>query len=183
MLFSRLLSIFGIICIILAAVLFYQRNNPKRIKFSQPPQAVKISNSKNISPTRIAIKKVNIDLIIFPAKIIDQQWDISTQGASWLDISPIPGERGNSILYGHNWTNLMGNLIFVRPGQEIEITYKNGSKKIFIVDKTAIVSPTNVSVLRQTSDKRITVYTCTGLFDEKRFIVAAQLKDSLQQRL
>ncbi len=178
MFISKLLTVFGFFCLILACVLFWQRNNPRRITFSEAPKATKLIKEVKIPPIRIAIKRVNIDLAIFPAKIRNQNWDLTTQGASWLDISPIPGELGNSILYGHNWTNLMGNLIFVKPGEEIEIDYKDGTKKIFVVDKTAIVSPNNVSVLRQTNDKRITIYTCTGLFDEKRFIVAARLSDS-----
>ncbi|MBI4008655.1 sortase [Candidatus Roizmanbacteria bacterium] len=174
---TKFFKLFGIACLVLALLLLWQRNNSQRIVFKEFPQVKKNKQSRQSPPSRIVIKKVNIDLPLFPAKIVGQRWDLTNKGASWLDFSPIPGDRGNSILYGHNWTNLLGNLIFVRPGAEIEIFYKDGSHKIFIVDGTATVNPDNVSVLSQTNDSRITIYTCTGLFDQKRYIVAASLKD------
>lgn len=177
MFLAKFLTTFGIICIVIALILLWQRNDPNRIAFSSLPQDITVSSTKKINPpVRLAIKNVDINLPIFPAKIYKQKWDTTANGVSWLDISPPPGDRGNSILYGHNWSNLLGNLIFVKPGQEIEMIYKDGSRKNFTIQFTTKVTPNIASVLRQTNDKRITIYTCTGLFDEKRFIAVATLK-------
>ena len=173
---SKLLKAFGIVCIILAGVLFWQRNNPKRVTFlSAQIEKETISGVKKNVPTRLIIKNADIDLEIFSAKINGQRWETTTLGVSWLDISPIPGEKGNSIIYGHNWTNLLGNLIKVQPGNEIEIVYKDGSSKYFTVENTAKVSAKNVSVLNQTTGQKITIYTCVGLFDENRLVVVGTL--------
>jgi len=176
MIINKLLKYFGLLCIFLSVLLFWQRNNPKRVMFLSAPiqREIKPLINKNL-PTRLIINNINIDLPIFPARIYSQKWETTNQGASWLDISPAPGEIGNSIIYGHNWTNLLGNLTKAKPGNIIKIVYQDGSSKTFIVNSTAMVLPENVSVLKQTKDKRITLYTCVGLFDQKRFVVVAQL--------
>ena len=135
---------------------------------------IKPKIKKNL-PVRLIIKNLNIDLPIFSAKVIGQNWQTTSLGVSWLDISPHPGEIGNSIMYGHNWTNLLGNLIYAKPGQEIEIKYSDGKSKIFFIDKTAEVSPNDVSVLAQTKDQRVTIYTCIGFLDEKRLVIVAKM--------
>ncbi len=175
MILSKFFSIFGIICIITACVLFWQRNNPKRLVFKNLPPTVNVKGVRQSVPSRLIIREANIDLQIFPAKIRGQKWDLTTEGVSWLDISSIPGEVGNSIIYGHNWTNILGNLFYVKPGQKIEIVYKDGSVRIFTVQNTAIVSPNDVTVLSQTKDRRVTIYTCTGILDQKRFVVTGTL--------
>ena len=174
---SKFFTTFGFICIALAVVLFWQRNNPSRIAF----KSVQVNNKeeviKKILPIRLIIESSKIDLPIIPAKVYDQKWEVSSNGVSWLDMSPIPGQKGNSVLYGHNWTNLLGNLRSVRPGDNITIVFADSSQKSFIVETTATVLPNNVSVLSQTKDETITIYTCIGLFDEKRFVVVAKLSE------
>ena len=119
-----------------------------------------------------------MDLEIIPSKITNNTWEATSQGVSHLSSSPIPGEKGNSILYGHNWTNLLGNLTKIKPGAEINIILKNREKKIFIVEYVSIVGPNDTQILADTDDTRITLYTCTGFLDSKRFVVTALLKNS-----
>ncbi len=119
-----------------------------------------------------------MDLEIIPSKITNNTWEATSQGVSHLSSSPIPGEKGNSILYGHNWTNLLGNLTKIKPGAEINIILKNREKKIFIVEYVSIVGPNDTQILADTDDTRITLYTCTGFLDAKRFVVTALLKSN-----
>jgi len=184
MFLSRFFKALGIICIVLAVFLLWQRNNPKRLMFSSFfPTKVETLPLKNSQPIRLIIRNSNIDLPIIPAKIKGQRWETTTQGVSWLTLSSLPGEQGNGIIYGHNWTNILGNLLYVKTGYEIEIVYKDGTKKNFIVDHTALVSPKDVSVLNQSKDKRITLYTCAGILDEKRFVVSARLKQDFSKSI
>ena len=64
----------------------------------------------------------SIDLPIYPASINGTSWETTTKGVSYLKNTPTPGEIGNSVMYGHNWTNLLGPLVRAKPGQKIEIT-------------------------------------------------------------
>ncbi len=176
MIISKFFIAFGFICIVFASFLFWQRNNPGRVAFKSTP-IIKVNKNtqSEIYPTRVVIEKIDINLPIIPAKVHGQKWETTSLGVSWLDISPIPGEKGNSILYGHNWNNLLGNLSKIEPGDKIKILYSGASEQSFIVESTAFVAPDNVLVLSQTNSKKITIYTCAGLFDEKRFVAVASL--------
>ncbi len=173
--FSKFFISLSLVCFLLTAFLYYQRNNPRSLAFDIN-QSINYSGkkSKTPQPTVIIIEDLNIKLPIIPAKIISNSWETTDIGVSYLTISPKPGEMGNSILYGHNWTNLLGKLTLVKPGQKIIIVYPKNDIKKFQVEYTTTTSPKDISVLSQTKDKRITIYTCTGFLDSKRFVVVAK---------
>jgi len=173
---SKALVTWGIFSILFGLYLIWQRSNPLRISFENPTVAVKeVDEAKQDSlPVKIKIESRQIELPIIPQKLIGTNWQVTDKGVTYLTDSPIPGKVGNSILYGHNWTKLLGNLTLVTPGDIIEIAYANGEVKNFKVTNTQVVDPSQVSILKNTTDKRITIYTCTGLLDTKRFVVVAE---------
>lgn len=173
---ARLLIGFGLLCLILNLVVYWERTNPKRLSFSDYMHR-EVSSKAPIhkQPVRIIIKSLKIDLPIIPARISNAQWETTHAGVSYLVSSPIPGERGNSILYGHNWTNLLANLTKAKPGDTVEIRYSDSSKKIFVIELTGVISPNQTHILEPSTDTRITLYTCTGFFDSKRFVATAIL--------
>jgi LPXTG-site transpeptidase (sortase) family protein len=168
------LSFVGSVLIIFGVYLLWQRNNPQRLAFAKRdlPQTIQISPQKSF-PMEIKIDSVGIDLPIIGAEIKDGIWQTTSQGVSYLISSPVPGEEGNSILYGHNWKNLLAKLIYVKPGDDIHIVYESGENRDFKVEFTQEVTPDQTGVLDATSDSRLTLYTCSGLFDSKRFVVVA----------
>ena len=115
-----------------------------------------------------------MNLPIVPSTIKNGVWETTDKGVSYLVQSPVPGNYGNSILYGHNWTKLLANLVYIKPGQTFEIEYSDGSIEKFTIQTTAIVLPSDVSVLRDSRNPLVTLYTCTGPFDSKRFVVTAR---------
>jgi LPXTG-site transpeptidase (sortase) family protein len=173
---GKLLVGFGIIILIFSAIFFWERYAPQRLSFNinnYPDNNVANSASK---PIEVIISAINMDLPIIPAKLVRGNWEATTKGVSYLSSSPIPGTTGNSILYGHDWPNLLGNILKLKPGQIIKIKYLDGESKEFIINSTALVSPNEISILAPSKDARITLYTCTGLFDNKRFVVVAILQ-------
>lgn len=167
----------GISLILFGCFLVYQRNNPDRIAFAKSDIQINepvVTEQKN--PNRISINSINVDLPIFKSTIKNKKWEVVDNGVSYLEDSVVPGQLGNSILYGHNWTNLLGNLINIKTGDLIVIHYDDGSKNDFILTLIQEVEPSNVSILENTNDKRITLYTCSGFLDSKRFVVVAILK-------
>jgi LPXTG-site transpeptidase (sortase) family protein len=176
-LLSKLFISVGIIFYILGIYNIWLVKNPSRLSFSNYSYA---DNSKKESvspPVRITIHNLNIDLPVFPSRIVQNEWETTQSGASYLKSSPIPGEPGNSIIYAHNWASLFGNLIDITPGDQITIEYQDKSKKTFEVKYTSVVTPDTSSILSPTKDKRITLYTCTGFMDSHRFVAVAVLKD------
>lgn len=157
------------------AILLFQRNNPTRLAFVSPPERTIMRPMMGITPVAITIKQVKINLALYPATIQNNQWPTTTKGISYLASSPIPGQKGNSIIYGHNWKSLFGPLQNTKPGDEVEITYKDSSKKKFTMLYTSIVSPEQVNILQPSKDTRITMYTCTGFLDSQRFVAVAIL--------
>jgi sortase A len=131
----------------------------------------------SIQPIRLAIPSIGVDLPIVSSKIRNGRWETTTSAVSYLSASPVPGMTGNSILYGHNWPVLLGNLDKVKPGDTIRISYAPNHTETFTVIYEMIVDPGNLSVLTRTSDRRITLYTCAGFLDSKRLVITA-LADS-----
>jgi LPXTG-site transpeptidase (sortase) family protein len=172
-LLSKTLVFLGIIFLVFGAYLVVQRYSPKKLEFNNLSVA-KASTSK-IVPQRIIIPSLKIDNTIFGAKITNNQWEATEKGVSYLSSSPIPGSRGNSILYGHNWESILGRLVQIKPGEKIKIYMSSGEVRDFVVNFTSVVEPTQTHILAQTNDNRITIYTCTGFMDSKRFVVTATL--------
>lgn len=170
---SKFLILSGLILLLFGAYLVFQRYSPKTLEFSnlQTNQTVNLA----VIPVRITIPSVKIENNVYGAKITNGQWQTTDRGISYLLSSPVPGSKGNSILYGHNWESLLGKLVGIKPGDKIEILMSNGQKRTFVVAFTSIVDPNETHILSQTTDNRITIYTCTGFLDSKRFVATATL--------
>ena len=174
--FPRVLVYFGIFCLIFAGFLYWQRTNPTRLKFDTEKIESSLSTSStNVEPRALIIADLGIESDIYPASIKNAKWEATSKGVSYLSSTPVPGEIGNSVIYGHNWKSILGNLVKARPGQTIKILYSDGSRKEFEIKYTQVVTPDQTQILDQTGDNRITLYTCTGFLDSKRFVVTATL--------
>ncbi len=176
-LLSRLFIILGIFCYTLGIYNIWLSIDPHRLSFTKYSYAQTVSPEKKQLPEKIIIKDLNINLNIIPSHVVDNKWETTDMGASYLQSSPIPGDDGNSIIYAHNWASLFANLVYAVPGQEIQIRYADNSTKTFVIKYTSSVTPDNSTILAPSNDKRITLYTCTGFLDSQRFIVVAVLKD------
>lgn len=100
----------------------------------------------------------------------------------------VPGERGNVFLTGHSsyylWAkggfkDVFALLHQVELGDEIVVYYgsENGNQRRFdyVVEEIKEVKPSEVDVLRQTDDHRLTLMTCTPLGTSlRRLIVIAK---------
>jgi LPXTG-site transpeptidase (sortase) family protein len=175
----RTLFLLGFLCYGIGTYWIIQRDDPGKIAFQNyTPTVHAMPVIARSMPKHITIKSLSIDLPIYTAAIKNNVWEVSTLGANYLVSSPLPGTTGNSIIYAHNWLKLFGNLVEAKPGETIIIEYADKTKKTFIVDYTTTVPSTEATILNQTQDKQITLYTCTGFMDSQRFVVVAVLKDS-----
>lgn len=169
-----LLSI-GLIVLIIFAYLIYIRYSPQKLSFEVSALENSVNNNSELTAIGIQINSLDLNLNITPAEIKNNRWEASTTGISHLKSSVVPGETGNSILYGHNWPNLLGNLDEVEIGDKVTIIYSDNSKKDFEIEYIKEVSPSETSILENSTDKRITLYTCSGFLDSKRLVVVAKL--------
>ena len=156
----------------------YLHETPTLLSFNNYPyeNALKLDSVNGMSPSRISVPSLNISLPIYKSEIVNNVWQTTDLGTSYLTSSPLPGNQGNSIIYAHNWISLFGRLQNAKVGETVIITYPNKSKKTFVIAYTSVVSPDESSILSPSKDKRITLYTCTGFFDSHRFVAVAILK-------
>lgn len=167
--------VIGLLAFTFWGYLFWQYNSPNKIGFaSLPTTQVEIKQTSLSTPIGIKIPRLGIDLQVEKKTITNGQWQDSKTGVAYWDGSPIPGQIGNSILYGHNWPNLLAKLPKTRPGDEIIVLFSDKTEKSFIVTDLQTVDPKNIEVLKASADTRITLYTCTGILDSQRFVVVAK---------
>lgn len=87
-----------------------------------------------------------------------------------------PELGGNSVIFGHRYmyrppkSNTFWNLDKVKIGDEM-VLYWKGKEYKYKVSETKIIEPTDLSVIRRTTDSRLTVITCTPLFTTKQRLV------------
>ena len=150
--------------------LIWERNNPQRLSLF-PWSVTSLSKTSN---TSIVIPQLSLRLPVVAGFISNGQWTTTGEGVSHLSSSAQLGKKGNSVLYGHNWPNLLGKLPSIKPGDKVMIETPTKTL-VYTVYYTAEVKPSDTSILAKTTDERITLYTCSGFFDEKRFVVTAIL--------
>lgn len=176
---ARLLIIAGIAFFSIGIYLIWQRNDSSRLAFDTyeySKSEAQLIETNNL-PVKMTIPDLDLNLQVIPAKINGKQWDTTKEGVSYLTSSPIPGDEGNSVIYAHNWAGLFATLPQIKAGNVVEVEYADKTKKRFSIAYTLEVSPGDQSILKPSTDKRLTIYTCTGFLDSKRFVAVALLND------
>lgn len=149
----------------------------KRLGYYKVPSPVissQVVESPNTSPAKINISSLSLTLPVEPVLLKDGRWPTSQTGVSFLTNSGNLGKVGNLIFYGHNWKTLLGSLSKTKIGDQIILTGSNGQEFLYSVDYIVEVDQKDVSILADTTDERITLYTCTGFLDQKRLVVVAK---------
>lgn len=160
-LIGKVFIVTGIFLLTFGLYLAWQRANPQRVAFKNSSIT---AQSEKYKPLRLIIRSQEIDLPVIEGVIDNQKWPITDDGIIAI---------GN-VFYGHNWTNLLGNLVNVNPGEMIEIKYSDNKTQKYIVSITQVVNPDQKDVLNLADENSILIYTCTGFLDSKRFIVVAK---------
>src|SRR5579864_9277962 len=134
--------VLGVICLIFFFNMFIMRIFPV-----QKPKQYVIAKTVKQTPVELIIKNVNIDLPVLPAVYTNGTFETTTKGVSYLTASPLPGVKGNSIMYAHNWWNLFGNLVNVKKGEKIAVLFTDKTKKTFTITLTQTVTAKQISIL------------------------------------
>lgn len=168
----------GLILVVVGLVLLlvsgYIRFHSRAVLSFTGTVAPSNSGYNRVNITNIQIESVKIDLKVTEASITDGIWQISSDGASHLDKSANPGGGGNIVVYGHNKANLFGKLTRVRKGDIVKLKDESGATHEYAVVETVTVAPTQIEYVIPKDSEILTLYTCTGVFDSKRFIVQAK---------
>jgi len=109
--------------------------------------------------------------------IDDEVWQVSEKGASHLSISANPGEKGNIVIYGHNKNNLFGPIRWLEKGDSIKVINEEEKEFLYKVVGTVQVNPTELEYVLPKEKEILTLYTCDGFLDSRRYVVLAEPVD------
>jgi LPXTG-site transpeptidase (sortase) family protein len=128
-------------------------------------------------PVYIKIYPVGVDIKIKEAGIVDGVWQVFPDSLSHLASSARIKEGGNIVIYGHNKDNILGPIRYLQEGAKIELKGEDGKSYYYEVTKTDTVDPANLGYIEPKKEEVLTLYTCTGFLDSKRFITVAKRLD------
>ncbi len=139
-----------------------------------------------LSITSLGINNVNVTSNVesYDDKVYNLQLK---RGLAHFKGTPLPGDGGNSFIYGHSAVpnfftshqdlpeTIFSKLEKVELGSEVDIT-KDGKLLKYIVRTKKIIDPNDFSVLQSNGDKEtVTLMTCWPIgVPEKRLIVIAE---------
>lgn len=122
-------------------------------------------------PLAIKIQKISVVQDVVPGVIQGQDWQIDESRVNYL-IGSGNLYGGNMVLYAHRREGLFQKLNLLKDGDEIVILFESDIK-IYEVIESEMISSSEVEILTDDSYD-LTVFTCDGWFDSKRWVVKAR---------
>lgn len=167
---SKFIIVFGIFFIFLSLLLRIYLNSRLSFKGSYP----KKQESIGVIPSRIIIESVGVDLPIYESRIVDGVWQVAGDAANHLAVSARIGESGNMVIYAHNKKSMFGPLRYLKKDDLINVVGHDSARYSYKVDTLMEVAPSDIKYVLPGDDEKLTIYTCSGFADSKRFIVVAK---------
>jgi hypothetical protein len=142
--------------------------------FPPPPSVAQVSRLARSVPVRLQIDAIGVDTTLMALGLRkDGTMEVPPGGfpAGWFTGAPTPGELGPAIVAGHidwNGPGVFYHLADLKPGDQITITRKDGSKPVFRVTRVAQFSkdqfPTRL-VYGNLDHAALRLITCGGSFN------------------
>ena len=137
------------------------------------PSLPVIGNKRIPQENRLVIPSIGVDMPILEGpteKVLDR-------GGIWhLPDTSGPDRGGNTVLSGHRWQYLPPSsttlylLDKVNVG-EPAIIYWQGQEYDYRISGRDVIDPDQVEILNNTTEPRLTIFTCTPLFSTKQRLV------------
>ncbi|HEY6273214.1 MAG TPA: class D sortase [Terriglobales bacterium] len=108
--------------------------------------------------TRLMVPKINLEAIVLEGS--DRQQLIA--GPGHITDTAMPGETGNAVITAHRDT-FFRHIFELEKGDEITVQ-RDGRTFRYRVTSKRIVPPTDLSVLRPTTDAQLTLITCYPIY-------------------
>ena len=125
--------------------------------------------------TRLSIPKINLDAIVVDGTSYKK---LKLGPGRMLDTA-VPGNVGNSVITAHRDT-FFRHIYELKKGDEI-VVQRSGKKFRYEVTGKKIVDPSDLSVTKQSKDKRLTLITCYPTYyigpAPERLVVFSKMTD------
>ena len=124
------------------------------------------------SPLRMIIPKLQMDVPVVEARVVNGYWELSEVAASFGVGSAYPGQTGNTVIFAHARERLFLPLRQAEPDMIVYVLTDTVWHR-YKISNVQLVNPDQVEVIAPSQDERLTLYTCSGFLDSKRLIVTA----------
>lgn len=126
-------------------------------------------------PAKLVIGRLNLEIPIEQARIINNQWAISETALSYLPENSDFKDKGNLVIYGKNDQKLLGRLTEMRKKDLIVLFWEKNSS-IFEVSETKTVLASDETIFTINSGRTLTLFSTVDYLKGKRFMVKAILR-------
>lgn len=144
-----------------------------------PLPAVSLEVADGGEPQSMSIPQLDINLSIIPGNF-DQNtktWNVSRDKAHFATVTKHPNTvEGNTLLYGHNSDAVLGKTRDLKLGDTLIIKTDKGMSFLYEYSEDKVVDPSDVSIFSYQGPPRVTIQTCTGLFDSMRRFMTFKFK-------
>jgi sortase A len=148
----------------------------RRTRMAFLARALRRSSKRGAAVGRIRIARIGASFVV-----VDGTDTASLRkGPGIYDDAPFPGAPGTVAIAGHRTTYLapFRHIDRLRPGNEISLEMPYG-RFVYRVEKTRIVDPSEVSVVRRVAYDRLVLSACHPLYSAaKRIVVFARFVDA-----
>lgn len=142
-----------------------------------PPQLLTNQSADPTHPVQLIIPRLNIDAAVEHVGLdaVGQMAVPShAEDVAWYQPGTVPGQAGNAVISGH-LDSATGPAVFfelasLTPGDEITVVSNAGATISFIVERVVTYPRFAIplaTIFGPTADKRLTLVTCGGQFNNK----------------
>jgi len=131
-------------------------------------------------PRHINIPSLGIDTDVVDGLYDSRNgsWTLSEDTAFYATITnPANSDSGNTFIYGHNSQKIFGKLLSIQNSAEVIITTDNNYMFTYVYLNTEAVKPTDVFTLDYSGKPRLTLQTCSGIWNQTRQMFYFELKN------
>lgn len=125
-------------------------------------------------PARMKITTIDFDQPLKLGWIQNSQWYVEDYSIHYLTGSGLLGQPGNIVIYAHRRDGMFDRLHELQPGTTI-ILDGEGQRGIYQVTRSYQTTADDTAILNSDSSHALTLYTCTGLLDQHRWVVKAEM--------
>lgn len=136
------------------------------------PQGPVLGGARLVVPTVLHVRDWQ-PMVVEPGVYEGGDWSVSDQGVSYWVSSSGLDEMGNVVLYGHNKAGILRDLPTLRIGDILLVEGSDTQVRRYRVSVSEEVAVDAVEWLGLTETETITVYTCSGWWNTKRWMVQA----------
>lgn len=151
----------------------YQNNQKTLAAIKTPVALASVPTNNTDFPKRIEIPDLGINISIKYSKIVNGYWEVFDHEAGYGEGSGLPGQPGNQVIFAHKRVGLFLPLLNAQKDMLVSI-YGQNKKYDYKITEIKKVNPLDISVVAPTKDETLTLYTCTGIFDQYRLVVVAK---------